>query len=126
MTPAPTSQLTLDFEPAIAERFSSLRAFISFRVQELRLNAKTLAADMDLSPSVLSRKLNPGEADSQRLNVDDLEAYIRTTRDTSPITYLASKFLDSDESRRLRAIARVEALAVDLERTLAALKGGAA
>ena len=122
MTPVPPSQLTLDFEPSLPERFGSLRAYLSFRVQELRLNAKDLAGDMDQSPSVLSRKLNPGGDDKQRFNTDDLEGYMRATKDTSPIAYLAAKFMDSDEARRLRAIARVETLAGELERTLATLR----
>jgi hypothetical protein len=68
---------------------------VAFRVQEKRLNAAKLASDMDLSPSVLSRKLNQPEGDSQRFNCDDLEAYIAKTGDTAPLEYLAAKFLDS-------------------------------
>lgn len=119
------SQLTLSFEPAITERFNSLREFIAHRIQVQAKPAKSIAMDMDISPSTLSRKLSPGEADTQRFNVDDLEAYMRTTGDTSAIEYLAAKYLHSDDHRKARAIARVEELSNELTRTLALLKGGA-
>jgi hypothetical protein len=106
----PPQQMTLAFEPALCERFGSLREFIAFRVQELQINAKALAADMDLSPTVLSRKLAPKDGDTSRFTVDDLEAYMRVTRDTAPLEYLAAKFLETPEARRDRALTRFETL----------------
>lgn len=126
MPSAPDSQLTLNFEPTLPEKFRTLRDFLAFRVQVQARPAKTIAGDMDMSPSTLSRKLTPGDGDTQRFNVDDLEHYMTVTGDTSAIEYLASKFLCSDESRRARTIARVEVLATELERTLAQLKEAAA
>jgi hypothetical protein len=122
MTSVATSQLTLNFEPSLPERFTSLRAYVAFRVQEQRLNAHKLAGDMDLSPSVLSRKLNQPDGDTQRLNCDDLEAYIRASGDTAPIEYLAAKYLDSDASRRSRVLARMESMLPELASLLASAK----
>jgi hypothetical protein len=121
----PSAQLTLSFEPAMPERWPTLRDFVAHRVQVQVKPAKTIAADMDLSPSILSRKLGPGEGDTHRLNCDDLERYIAATGDTAPIEYLAAKFLQGDEQRRARALARVESLATDLERALRTLKDAA-
>ncbi len=123
MPSAPDSQLTLSFEPSLPEKYRTLRDFLAYRVQVQTKPAKTIAGDMDMSPSMLSRKLTPSENDTQRFNCDDLENYIQVTGDTSAIEYLASKFLCSDTSRQARAIARVEALSTELERTLASLKG---
>lgn len=123
MPSAPDSQLTLSFEPSLPEKYRTLRDFLAYRVQVQAKPAKTIAGDMDMSPSMLSRKLTPSENDTQRFNCDDLENYIQVTGDTSAIEYLASKFLCSDTSRQARAIARVEALSTELERTLASLKG---
>lgn len=126
MTAVANVQMTLDFEPSMAERFPSLRAYMHFRVAELRLNNKTLAADMDISPSLLSRKLNPGENDAQRMNLDDLESYIKATKDTSPLAYLAAKYMDTPDARKARALARVETLASQMEDALKLLRGAAA
>lgn len=122
MTPVATSQLTLNFEPSLPERFTSLRAYVAFRVQEQRLHAQKLAGEMDLSPSVLSRKLNQPDGDNQRLNCDDLEAYIRVSGDTAPIEYLAAKYLDSDSMRRNRVLARMESMLPELASLLASAK----
>lgn len=125
-TALPQQQLTLSFEPGLPERFASLREYVAFRVQEQRLHAASLAAKMDLSPSVLSRKLNQPEGDSNRLTCDDLERYIAATGDLSAVLeYLAAKFgAGGDEARRTRAIARVEALMPELQRALALLMEG--
>ena len=125
MSSASQPQLTLNFEPSLPEKYRTLRDFIAYRVQVQQKPAKTIAGDMDMSPSMLSRKLTPGEGDTQRFNVDDLEHYITVTGDTAAIEYLASKFLCSDESRKVRAIARVEHLATEMANALAALKVGA-
>ena len=94
MTSIAPSQLTLNFEPSLPDRFPSLRAYIAHRTPLLSKSAKVIAADMDMSPSTLSRKLNPSEGDTQRFNLDDLEAYLESTGDASAvIEYLAAKFL---------------------------------
>lgn len=123
MRSVPVNQLTLNFEPALVDRFSSLREYLAHRVQVQPKPQKTIAADMDLSPSMLSRKLSPGDGDTQRFNVDDLERYIAATGDTSAIDYLAAKYLSSDEDRAASAIARFEQIVADAATTLASIKG---
>lgn len=122
MTAISAAQLTLNFEPSLPERFSTLRAYVAFRVQEQRLHAASLAADMDLSPSTLSRKLNQPEGDSQRFNCDDLEAYIATTKDIAVIEYLVAKFMDSPDARKTRALARFETLLAEAQQQIATLR----
>lgn len=126
MTAVARPQLTLDFEPSLPEQFSSLRAYVAFRVQEQRLNAMKLAAQMDLSPSVLSRKLHQPAGDSQRFNCDDLEAYITATGDVnSVIEYLAAKYMDNPTAKKARLVSRVETLLSELTMALPALKDAA-
>ena len=118
-------QMTLNFEPSLPDKYNSLRDFLAYRVQVQQKPAKTIAGDMDMSPSMLSRKLTPSDGDTQRFNCDDLENYIKVSGDTSAIEYLASKFLCSDESRKVRVIARVEHLATELASALSSLKAAA-
>ena len=116
-------QLTLNFEPALPELFPTLRGFIAYRVQEQRLNAAGLAGKMDLSPSVLSRKLSQNEGDTQRLNCDDLEAYCRATGDVASVMeYLAAKYMDAPDARRTRLLNRVEQMLPDMMAVISALK----
>ena len=124
MRSVPVNQLTLNFEPALVDRFGSLREYLAHRVQVQPKPQKTIAADMDMSPSMLSRKLSPGDGDTQRFNLDDLERYISATGDTSAIDYLAAKYLSSDETRAAQAVARFEQLITDAAAALATIKSG--
>lgn len=118
--------MTLNFEPGLSDRFSSLRAFVAHRAVVVRKPLKAQASDMDLAPSTLSRKLNPTETDTQRFNVDDLEAWLASTGDAPAIIeYLASKFLDSDEARRARVLSRVEGLLPELAQLVSSLRAAA-
>lgn len=119
------SQLTLNFEPTLVERFGSLREYLAHRAQVQIKPIKTISADMDMSPSTLSRKLSPGDGDTQRFNIDDLERYIAATGDVSCIDYLAAKYLSSDADRKARAMHRFELLIAEASAALATIKGSA-
>jgi AraC-like DNA-binding protein len=127
MPPLAKPQYTLDFEPSLPERFDSLRAYVAHLATSHRKPLKTIAADMDVSPSTLSRKLNPAEGDTQRFNCDDLEQFLESTAEAAAvIQYLAAKYLHSPEDRKARALARVELLSTELASVLADLKGTSA
>jgi hypothetical protein len=120
------SQLTLSFEPSLPERFPTLRAYIAHRTPLLNKSAKVIAADMDMSPSTLSRKLNPSDGDTQRFNLDDMEAFLESTGDApAVIEYLAAKYMDSPEARKARALTKVERLAEEMASAMAALRAAA-
>lgn len=117
-------QLTLSFEPTLPERFGTLREFIAHRAAIVPKPMKSQAADMDMAPSTLSRKLNPAEGDTQRMNLDDLERWLESTSDAhAVIEYLAAKYLDNDTDRRARAVSQVERMLAELSRVLPTLKG---
>lgn len=128
MPSLPVSQLTLNFEPALSERFRTLREYIGHRVNVQSRPAKTIAAGMDMSPSMLSRKLtagvDPDDKDTQRFNCDDLEAYLAESGDVAAvIEYLAAKFMHGgDEGRRARALSSAERLLAELSRVLPSLR----
>lgn len=100
---------------------------VSFRSRTSSANsAKVIAADMDISPSLLSRKLNPSEGDTQRFNLDDLEAYLQATGDApAVIEYLVAKYMDTADARKARALSKVEALAEQLSAAMLQLRGEA-
>ena len=47
------SQLTLNFEPGVAERWPTLREYVAYRAQVTAKHLKVQAADMDMAPSTL-------------------------------------------------------------------------
>jgi hypothetical protein len=119
----PKAQLTLDFEPGMVERhptaMDALRAAVFGGPRPL----KTVAADMDLSTSALSRKLSQDPDDPRRFSLDDLEHYIQATGDTQVVEYLAAKYLQSDAARRQQALNTATRLLHELGPLLASLKG---
>lgn len=86
---AAKDQLTLNFEPGLAERYGSLRECIATGVYQRGL--KRVAIDLDQAPSNLSVQLS--EDHSRNFSVDSLEKYIEKTGDTAPIMYLIERFL---------------------------------
>jgi len=116
--------MTLSFEPALPDRFPTLRAYVAHRAAVTLKSMKVQAADMDIAPSMLSRKLNPADGDTQRLNCDDLEAWIASTGEASAvIEYLAAKYMDSPEARRHRLLTTLEGRVPELLTAVAALRG---
>ena len=119
------AQLTLDFEPGLVDRYPTAMDAVRAAVHGGRKPLKTIAADMDLSVSALSRKLNQDPEDPRRFSLDDLEALIAATGDTSVVEYLAAKYLQSDETRRHQALTQATRLLAELGQLLPSLKGAA-
>jgi hypothetical protein len=127
MPSLPAAQMTLSFEPALPDRFPSLRAYVAHRAAVTQKSLKTQAADMDMAPSTLTRKLNPAEGDTQRMNCDDLEEWIKSTGEAAAvIEYLAAKFMDTPEARRSRLLNKLEGMVPELMASIASLKAEAA
>lgn len=97
-----TVQVTLDFTPGLSGGYASCRGFVASRVRELGRPQKAIAADLDMAPSQLTRKLAQAPGDSARFTLDDLEAYMERTGDTDPILYLADKYLRRADPADLR------------------------
>lgn len=108
------SQLTLDFEPGLVERHDSLLACIRQAVYTHRNPLKTIAADMDVSQSDLSRKLAGNPDDPRRFSVEDLEKFIVATGDVTPILYLVEKYLADEEAKQRAAHQRLAKMLPDV------------
>jgi hypothetical protein len=82
-------QLTLTFEPGLAERYTCLRECIASSIY--RNGLSNTAIDLDIAPGNLSVQISADPA--RHFSVDSLERYIEKTGDTTPIHYLIDKFL---------------------------------
>lgn len=100
---AASTQMTLDFQPGLTERFGSVLDCVRQGAYTHRNPLKTIAADMDISQSELSRKLSGNPDDPRRLSVDDLEMYLQATSDMTPIYFLIEKYLVDQEAAQRRA-----------------------
>ena len=104
------TQLTLNFDKTIVSAYPSCREYVQTRVHQQDKQVQLIAADMDYSPSDLSRKLAQSPNDSRRFTLDDLESYIQKTKDVEPVIYLAAKYLcNEDEAELRRQLAALQA-----------------
>lgn len=100
MTVVSASQMTLNFEPGLTERYPVLLDCVRAGVYKNRNPLKTIAADMDMSESQLSRKLASNPEDKRRFSLEDLERYLDKTGDMTPIYYLIEKYLQDEDMRQ--------------------------
>lgn len=82
-------QVSLNFEPGLADRFPSLRECVATGVYQRGLGK--VAISLNKAPGNLSVELS--EDPSRNFSVDSLETYIRETGDLTPVYYLVDRFL---------------------------------
>lgn len=105
------SQLTLDFDASLTARFRSLREVTAHVVYSSRRGLSSVAADLDMSPSELTKRLNEDSAEPRPLRVDDLEKIIASTGDTLPIAWLVAKYMQDSDAQRQQALQTLAQLA---------------
>lgn len=109
-------QLTLDLDTSLVTAHRSLRDCVAAGIY--RRGLKAVAADLDLSPGNLSVALS--DDPHRKFGVDDLERYIQTTGDKSPIAYLLGKYMGDEAAARDQALGQVADLLAGLPEMLAA------
>jgi hypothetical protein len=109
-------QLTLDLDGSIVAAHRSCRDCVAAGVYKRGL--KTVAADLDLSPGNLSVALS--DDPHRKFSVDELERYIQTTGDKSPIYWLVGKYLGDEAAARDQALGQVTSMLANLPAMLAA------
>lgn len=98
-------QLTLNFTAGLSSVYGSCRELIHARIYQQGRQLKAMAADMDLSPSHLSRKLAQSPNDSMKFTLDDFESYLEKSSDVAPLEYYIDKYLrtaQADELAKLK------------------------
>lgn len=109
-------QMTLELDESLVGAHRSLRDCIAQGVY--RRGLKAVAADLDLSPGNLSVALS--DDPHRKFSVDDLERYIQTTGDKTPLYYLCAKYLGDEAAARDQALGQVAAMLQQLPAMLAA------
>ena len=108
-------QLTFNFEPGLAQRYRSLKACVRGQIYSSAKLEKQIAADLDLSQSELTRKIGDNPNDQRNFSVDDLELYLETQKDLTPIYYLIEKYGVPEDIRRAQAEAALTRLLPELQ-----------
>lgn len=116
---AGSPQLTLELQPGLLRRYSSLRECIAHSVLNDPRGMKAVAADCDLSVSELSRRLHPSEGDPRSLDVDVFVRVMQSTQDLTPLHWLMAQFLQDTETRRAGAVEQLALLMPQIAALLA-------
>lgn len=114
--------MTLAFDDTLLQAHRSLRDCVASGVY--RRGLKAVAADLDLSPGNLSVALS--DDPHRKFSVDELERYVQTTGDKTPIYYLVARYLGDEAASRDAALAHVQGLLEQLPQLLSAAGVGAA
>lgn len=101
-----TSQLTLEFEPGMLDRYGNLRECVTACIYQRGL--KRVAMDLDKAPGNLSRELG-GDSD-RHFSVEALERYIQTQGDLTPIYYLIARYMGDQAHAEAATMRRLEDL----------------
>jgi hypothetical protein len=109
-----TAQLTLSFEPGLAQRFHSLRECVATGIYQRGLH--NVAPSLNKAPGNLSVELS--DDPTRKLGVDSLEDYIAKFGDLTPIYYLVEKFVGEKGAAKDSAMDELKALASQLQDTL--------
>lgn len=114
------TQLTLDLDPGLTDRFRSAKEAVAAGVY--RRGLKRVAGDLDVAPGNLSVMLS---GDGQRhFDLDLLERYVESTGDLTPIYFLVSKHCGDRSATRDDALDRVQAMLAEMPGLLAAAGAG--
>lgn len=115
-------QLGLDLDPGLIDQFPEFRDVVRASVYDCGRAFKSVAADMDMSVSELSRKLNDNPNDPVNFPLHRLPELVAATGDKRPLHWLNAKFLESEEARRSRAIHDLHNLLPQVHAALRAVK----
>ena len=112
-------QLSLTFEPGLAQRYRDLRECFGACVYQRGLGR--VAAALDVTPSGLSQMLS-GE---RNLDSGLIEKYMAEFRDNTPAMYMAARWLTDSTTIQQQALSRLPGLVDELSRLMVAAKAAA-
>ena len=119
MRVVPGSQLTLELQPDLLRRYSTLRQCVHHVALNYPRGMKALAAECDLSESELSRRLNPSPNDPRSLDVNLMTQIMDVTDDYTPVHWLVARFLRDPEGRVNAAVEQLAQMVPHLMTLLA-------
>lgn len=109
-------QMTLAFDDDLVTAHRNVRDCVAAGIY--RRGLKRVAGDLDLAPGNLSAAL--GDDSARKFGVDELERYIQTSGDKTPVYYLVAKYLGDEGAARDQALGQVQELLQNLPAMLSA------
>lgn len=111
-------QVEINFEAGLTDQFPEFRDVVKASVYSCGRALKSVAADLDMTSSELSRKLADNPNDTVHFPVHLLPALIRATGDKRPVYWLVERFLEDEDTKRSRAVAQLSDMLPQLQALL--------
>lgn len=108
-------QVEINFEAGLTGQFPEFRDVVKASVYSCGRALKSVAADLDMTSSELSRKLADNPHDPVHFPLHLLPALIRATGDKRPVYWLIEAFLEDEDTKRNRALAQLSDLLPQLQ-----------
>ena len=116
-------QVELNFEPGLTEQFPEFRDVIKASVYSCGRAFKSIAADLDMCVSELSRKLSENPNDPVHFPLSRLPDLIAATGDKRPIYWLVETFLEDPDARRKRVLDELSNMLPHIAQLISAASG---
>jgi hypothetical protein len=116
-------QVEINFEAGLTGQFPEFRDVVKASVYSCGRAFKAVAADIDMTSSELSRKLNDNPSDPVNFPLHLLPALIRATNDKRPIYWLIETFIEDDDVKRSRAVTQLSDMLPQLRALLKSAGG---
>jgi hypothetical protein len=116
-------QLNLTLESSLVRQFPTFADVVRASVYGCGRQLKAIAADLDMSPSELSRKLADNPNDKVYFPYEKLPALIAATGDKRPVLWLAETFLDDPAAKRQSAVDQLAKLLPEIASLVKEAKG---
>ena len=111
--------MDVDFEPGLTDQFPEFIDLLAACVYGSRIGLSGVAAELDKSPSLLSRLLNRNPDDQRHLPATDIPKIIKATGDKRPVYWLVEKFLEDSDAKHKRAMADLARLLPQIQQLVA-------
>ena len=108
-------QREFDFQPGLTRQFPNYMDLLAAVVYGSRIGLSGVAAELDVSPSQLSRMLNRNPDDLRHLPADAIPKIVRATGDYRPVYWLMESFLEDPDAKRKRAIDELQLLVPQIQ-----------
>ena len=113
-------QMAIAYEPGLLDQHRSLKECVAACIYRQRGGLTAVAGKLDMSPSHLSEVLAGGGDRHRKFDLDELERYVQTYGDPTPILYLAAKCLGDAGTEQVAAAQQLRAMLDNLPALLAA------
>ena len=111
-------QIEINFEGGLLSKYGTFREAVIQTAYGSPRQLKAIAADLDMSPSELSRKLKDNPNDNVEYPLHRFDELLESSEDLTALLWLVEKYLDDADSRKKQAVSKLLTMMPELQELL--------